>query len=83
MSIRVSLCGMLRLIRVDTLRRVDTVGFLAGRFMYQLIERDSLIYTDVFGLSPSSNICSVISPRPVKLLLKEHLLNTLMVVPSC
>ena len=31
MSIRVSLRGMLRLIRVDILRRVHTVGFLAGR----------------------------------------------------
>ena len=30
MSIRVSLRGMLRLIRVDTLRRVHHVGFLAG-----------------------------------------------------
>ena len=31
MYIRVSLRGMLRLIRVDTLRRVHNVGFLAGR----------------------------------------------------
>ena len=30
-SVRVSLRGMLRLIRVDTLRRVHNVGFLAGR----------------------------------------------------
>ena len=37
MCIRVSLCGMLRLIRVDTLRRVHTVGFLAGRFIYILL----------------------------------------------
>ena len=28
---RVGLCGMLRLIRVDTLRRDNNVGFLAGR----------------------------------------------------
>ena len=33
MSIRVSLRGMLRLIRVDTLRRVYNVGFLAGRLL--------------------------------------------------
>ena len=31
MYIRVSLRGMLRLIRVDTLRTVNNVGFLAGR----------------------------------------------------
>ena len=30
MYIRVSLCGMLMLIWVDTLRRVDNVGFIAG-----------------------------------------------------
>ena len=31
MYIRVSLRGMLRLIQVDTLRRVHTVGVIAGR----------------------------------------------------
>ena len=35
MSIRVSLRGMLRLIRIDTLRRVHNVGFLEGRLNYQ------------------------------------------------
>ena len=34
MSILVSLRGMLRLIRIDTLRRVLNVGFLAGRLIY-------------------------------------------------
>ena len=44
MSIRVSLrgmlrhaqacLGMLRLIRIDTLRRVLSIGFLAGRLIY-------------------------------------------------
>ena len=33
MSVRVSLRGMLRLIRVDTLRRAHNVGFLAGRLI--------------------------------------------------
>ena len=33
MSVRVSLRGMLRLVRVDTLRRVQTVGFIAGRLI--------------------------------------------------
>ena len=37
MSIRVSLCGMLRLIRVDTLRNVHNVGFLARRLIYVYI----------------------------------------------
>ena len=31
MSVRVSLRGMLKLIRVDSLRRAHNVGFLAGR----------------------------------------------------
>ena len=33
MSARVSLRGMLKLIRVDTLRRVHNVGFLAERLI--------------------------------------------------
>ena len=33
MSIRVNLRGMIRLIQVDTLRRVHTVGFIAGRLI--------------------------------------------------
>ena len=31
MSIRVSLRGMLKLIRIDTLRRIHNDGFVAGR----------------------------------------------------
>ena len=34
MSIRVSLRGMLRLIRGDTLRKVHNAGFLVQRLMY-------------------------------------------------
>ena len=34
MSVRVSLRGMLRLIRVDTLRRVNNVGFLAAHIVW-------------------------------------------------
>ena len=37
MSARITLRNMLRLIRVDTLRRVDNVGFLAGRLILQLV----------------------------------------------
>ena len=37
MSIRVSLRGMLMLIRLHTLRRGHTVGFLAGRLNYGLL----------------------------------------------
>ena len=33
LSVRVSLRNILRLIRVDALRRVHNVGFLAGRLM--------------------------------------------------
>ena len=36
MYIRVSLRGMLRLIRIDTLRRVNHVGFIPGRLIYCL-----------------------------------------------
>ena len=39
LSARISLRGMLRLIRVDTLRRAHSVGFLAGRLNYT-INRD-------------------------------------------
>ena len=42
-SIRVSLRGMLRLIRVDTLRRDHNVGFLAGRLIYQSAKTRNLI----------------------------------------
>ena len=34
LSARVSLRGMLRMIRVDNLRGVHTIGFLAGRLIY-------------------------------------------------
>ena len=37
MSVRVNLRGMLRLIRVDTLRRVHNVGFLAERLNYYYV----------------------------------------------
>ena len=37
MSVRVSLRGMLRLVRVDTLRRVHTVGFFARRLKCVLV----------------------------------------------
>ena len=39
MYVRIILRGMLKLIRVDTLRRVHTVGFLAGRLIH-LSSRD-------------------------------------------
>ena len=40
MSIRVSLRGMLKLIRDDTLRRVHNVCFLAGRLIYESVNND-------------------------------------------
>ena len=50
MSIRVSLRGMLRLTRVDTLRRVHNVGFSAGRlkllFFQWSIELEVQIFND-------------------------------------
>ena len=36
MSVRVRLRGMLRLIRVDNLRRVHNVGFLAGQLKFSI-----------------------------------------------
>ena len=38
MSVRVSQRGILRQIRVDALRRVHNVGFLAGRFISVILE---------------------------------------------
>ena len=46
MSVRVSLRGMLRLIRVDTLRSVYNVGFLAERLKCRSVNFTSLL--DVF-----------------------------------
>ena len=43
MYIRVSLRGMLRLIRVDTLRRVHNVGFLTRRLKY-IITQTRVVY---------------------------------------
>ena len=41
---RISLRGLRRLIRIDTLCRVYNVGFLVERFLCTLISRDSLKY---------------------------------------
>ena len=46
MSVRVSLRGILRLIRVDTLRRIHNVGFLVERFICLLF---ILLYSVVFN----------------------------------
>ena len=56
MSVRVSLRGMLRLIRVDTLRRVHNVDFLAERLMYSVIV-SVLVATIVI------NMVSLVSPK--------------------
>ena len=45
-SVRVNLRGMLRLIRVDTLRKVYSVGFLAGR----LINNESNLRLQTFSM---------------------------------
>ena len=42
-SVRVSLRGKLRLIRVDTLRRVHNVGILAGRLISVLVYESRLL----------------------------------------
>ena len=52
MSIRVDLRGMLRLIRVDTLRRVHNVGFLTGRVIWENVDGtviDCLGFNAVFN----------------------------------
>ena len=52
-SIRVSLRGMLRLIRFDTLRRVHIAGFLARRLIYSFIEWQPIV--DETNPNPNSN----------------------------
>ena len=48
MSVRVSLCGMRMLIRVDTLRRVDNVGFLAVQLIlaFEVARSEISIYAE-------------------------------------
>ena len=53
MCIQDSLCGMLRMIRVDTLRRGHYVGFVAGRL--SLIDLRHTI-TDVSRLTPFPHV---------------------------
>ena len=52
MSIRVSLRDMLKLIRVDTLRRIHNFGFLAGR-----------LHSTKLQLPVMENPCSFYHPR--------------------
>ena len=41
-SVRISMFDMFRLIRVDTLRTVHNVGFIAGQLISDLISMDGL-----------------------------------------
>ena len=50
MSVRVNLRGMLRLIRVDTLRRVNFFGFLVGRLKQYCHTLDTDLLISVLGL---------------------------------
>ena len=50
MSVRDSLHGMLRLIRVDTLRRVHNVGFLAARLICSTIRLMCVTKYDSVGM---------------------------------
>ena len=69
MSTRVSLLGMLRLIRVDTLR---TVGFLEGRINYFKVKkvivdiRETSIYQRITALVEEDppQVREVVSPIP-------------------
>ena len=55
MSIWVSLRGMLMLIRVDTLRRVHNVCFLAGRLNFDVCTAIIENLTKEFGQFPVDN----------------------------
>ena len=48
-SVRVSLCGMLKLIRVDTLRNLHSVGLLGGRLIVYLYGLSYLFYAEWYG----------------------------------
>ena len=50
-SVRINLRGMLRLILVDTLRRVHNVGFLVGRLNYIYIGEGNLGFIYYYAYS--------------------------------
>ena len=84
MSFRVSLRGMLRLIRVDTLRRVHNVGFLAGTAHIFIYKRSfySILYRNCVAAEWKNSSCvsrekkmlllhSNLQMRPLKILWKS------------
>ena len=80
MSIRVSLCRMLRLIRDDTLRRVNNVDFLAGRLKCKIdFHRDMTekLLKTAFNPNQSNHLCYtkifIIKIKPAdKVKLRKH-----------
>ena len=50
MSAQISLRGMLRLIRVDTLRRVRNIDLLMERFSYALSTRIKVAMDEIFKM---------------------------------
>ena len=56
MSIRVSLRGMHRLMRVDTLRKVHTVGFLVERLNFFIYSYNSNFDSVVVRASASMSV---------------------------
>ena len=74
MFVRVSLCGMYRMIRVDTLRKVNIFGFLVERLLYigthSILSKVEYIRYDhgmqvysrlVHSISSMQNICKHIN----------------------
>ena len=55
MSVQVSLRGILKLIRFDTLCRVHNVGFLVGQFNYRIQMNLNLVTKG--EIAKSSNFC--------------------------
>ena len=64
MSVRFSLRGMLRLIRVDTLRRVHSVGFLVGRLICIVIQVLAFFFRSSQIWKGRGEIVSIVFTRP-------------------
>ena len=73
MYVLVSLCGMLRLIRINTLRRVHNVGFLVERLKLGIKNikqyaphQGPCVEVSVSTLRQSKNVCVWRTAREVK-----------------
>ena len=81
---RISLRGMLRLIRVDTLRRVHNVGFLAGRLICLNTEKQEDTVSPVaFGYVSTCILFSVLIAVVLFVYLYKYVFSVSIAVVLC